>query len=115
MKKNSKLIFLILLIFSIPSVIDLLGFSFANSIKIILGVSLISSALFSFLWLRKIFDDFSAFVGALVYLYFPYHLFDVYQRGSVGEALSLATLPFILWQIERKSVIFATLGVSLLI
>src|SRR3990167_4271825 len=135
MKKNSKLIFLILLIFSIPSVIGLLhsgfpltddgnwmvirlssfyenlrdgqfpvrflsrlnhgygypvadflypgfmyigslihilGFSFANSIKIILGVSLISSALFSFLWLRKIFDDFSAFVGALVYLYFHY-------------------------------------------
>src|SRR3989344_7405737 len=178
MKKNSKLIFLILLIFSIPSVIGLLhsgfpltddgnwmvirlssfyenlrdgqfpvrylsrlnhgygypvsdflypgflyigslihilGFSFVNSVKIIFGLSLVFSAVFSFLWLRKLFDQFSSLVGALFYLYFPYHLYDVYKRGSIGEVLSLAVLPFVLWSIENKNIFLTSSGISLLI
>src|SRR3989304_7722744 len=99
----------------IGSLIHILGFSFVNSIKIILGISLITSAVFSFLWLRKIFDEMSAIIGALIYLYFPYHLYDVYKRGSVGEVLSLAILPFILWQIEKKNIFWSAIGIFLLI
>src|SRR3989344_9659667 len=53
------------------SLVHILGFSFVNSVKIILGLSLILSAIFSFLWLRKIFDEIPAFIGSLIYLYFP--------------------------------------------
>lgn len=97
------------------SLIHILGFSFETTIKIILGISLISSSVFCFLWLRKLVDDFSAFLGSLVYLYFPYHLYDAYKRGSVGEVLSLAILPLILWQIERKSIFWSAIGIFLLI
>ena len=98
---------------SIP--IHILGFSFVNTIKIIFGASLISSFIFSYLWLRQLFDKQASFVGALFYLYTPYHLYDVYTRGSVGEILALAIVPFILWQYERKSFLFSTLGISFLI
>lgn len=93
----------------------LLKISFANSIKIILGFSMIFSSLFSFLWLSKKFDKISSFFGALIYLYTPYHLFDLYKRGSVGEILSFSVLPFVLWQIERGDVFWISIGFSLLL
>ncbi len=95
--------------------IHILGFSFVNTIKIILGLSLVFSSIFTFLWLRKLFDNVSSLIGACLYTYFPYHLWDVYKRGSVGEALALAVLPFIFWQAERKNFLFAGLGIALLI
>ncbi len=92
-----------------------IGISFVNTIKIILGLSLLLSGICSFLWLRKFVGHWAAMIGAFVYVVFPYHVFDVYQRGSVGEVLALAILPFILWQIERKKLFFTALGCALLI
>ena len=95
--------------------IKAMSFSFVDSIKIILIASMIFSGLFAFFWLRKIFDDISSFAGALFYAYAPYHLFDLYKRGSVGEVLSLAVTPFVLWQIERNSIFWSSIGIALLI
>lgn len=98
---------------SVP--IHLIGINFVNSIKVLLGICILSSSLFTFLWLRKLFDNFSSLVGAIAYTFFPYHLYDIYQRGSVGEVLALSILPFILWQIERKSLLWTSIGLALLI
>lgn len=95
--------------------IHVLGFGFVDTIKIILGVSMVGSAVFTYLWLSKLFDKWSSFVGSIVYVYTPYHLYDLYSRGSVGEVLSLAVLPFILWQIERKSYLWTSLGIGFLL
>src|SRR3989338_2742945 len=91
--------------------IHILGFNFVNTIKIILGLSLIFSSFFCFLWLKKKFDNFSSLVGSTLYLYFPYHLWDVYKRGSVGEVLALAIVPFIFWQIERNSFFWGAISI----
>lgn len=107
--------FLYPLFMYIATPIHVLGVDFINSIKTVLILSFVFSSLFCFLWLRKIFDNVSSLTGALFYTYFPYHLFDVYVRGSVGEALSFSILPFILWQIEKKSLILSSIGIFLLI
>lgn len=95
--------------------IHISGASFSTTIKILSGISLLSSSLFCFFWLSKLFKRKAAFLGALFYLYAPYHLFDLYNRGSVGEILSLAIVPFILWMIEKKNLFFVSLGVFLLL
>ena len=95
--------------------VHVLGLSFVNTIKVILGLSLVFSSVFTYLWLRKLFDNLSSFLGSVLYALFPYHLFDVYKRGSVGEVLALAIAPFIFWQIERKNYIFTGIGVAFLI
>ncbi|MEK7517831.1 MAG: 6-pyruvoyl-tetrahydropterin synthase-related protein [Patescibacteria group bacterium] len=95
--------------------IHFLGFGFVDTVKIIFGVSMIASAIFCYLWLSRFFDKLSSFVGALFYLYAPYHLFDLYKRGSIGEVLALAVLPFILWQIERKSLFWSAISIAFLI
>lgn len=98
----------------ISEIFHLLGFNFINSIKLILGVSLISSFIFTYFWLSRFFDKASSIIGAFIYLYFPYHLYDTYSRGSVGEVLSLAVLPATLWLITKKLWVFASVSVGLL-
>lgn len=95
--------------------IHVLGFNFMSTIKIILGLSLIFSSIFTFLWLKKLFDNLSSLVGATFYALFPYHLWDIYKRGSVGEVLAMSIAPFIFWQIERKNYLFIGAGIALLI
>lgn len=99
----------------IGEIIHLLGFGFGDSIKIILGLSLVSSGIFSYLWLSKIFNRFSAIIGAIFYVYAPYHLYDVYRRGSVGEVLAMAFVPLCLWFAEKKKPVFVGLIYGLII
>ncbi len=91
------------------------GLSFINCIKIIIGLSIVSSGLFMFLWLKRFFDEVSCFFASLFYVYAPYHLYDLSKRGSVGELLSLAVFPFVLWQVEREDLVLSSLGLALLI
>lgn len=92
-----------------------LGFGFVESIKIIIGLSTVGSAIFTYCWLSKLFGKFACLVGALFYLYAPYHLYDLYGRGSVGELLALAVIPFVMWSIERKSFFWTAVGIAGLI
>lgn len=97
------------------SLLHIVGFSFVSSIKIILGFSMLFSGIFTYFWLQKLFTKTPAFFGALLYVYMPYHFFDMYTRGSVGELLALVIIPFILWQIERKDTCLTALSIALLV
>lgn len=93
-------------VFKIPFLID---------VKIILGVSIVLSGIGTYLFLRKHFSAVASFFGGLFFIYLPYHVYDVYVRGSVGEVVSLALVPFLFWAIERKSIVLSAIFVSLLI
>lgn len=93
----------------------LLGFNYINSVKCILAISLIGSGVFSFLWLSRIFSLIPSIFGAITYVYFPYHLYDVYKRGSVGESLAIAVIAYLLWMTEKKNSIGLSIGIALLI
>ena len=95
----------------IGSIIHLFRFGFIDSIKIIIFLSLFLGSIFTFLFLKKRFKTLPAIVGSIIYLYTPYHLFDLYRRGSVGELLSISIIPFLFWQIERKNNTLLALGI----
>jgi|SRR6185437_3440332 len=101
--------------FYFGSLLHIIRFGFVNSIKITLGISLIGSAIFTYFWLSKLFSKFASTIGALFALYIPYHLYDVYKRGSVGEVFAMLWVPFVFWQIERKSFFFTVIGIAFLI
>src|SRR5215469_8909848 len=100
--------------FYFATLLHVIRFGFVNSIKIIYGVSLIGSAVFTYYWLSRLFSKAASFVGALFALYVPYHLYDVYTRGSV-EVFALLWVPFVLWQMERKSIFWVSIGIGLLL
>ncbi len=93
------------------SLIHLIGFGFIDTVKILFGLSLIFSGVFSYLWLRRLFGRVDSAVGSLIYVYSPYHLFDIYKRGSLGEALSISVLPLVFYGIEKGSTILIALSV----
>ncbi len=86
----------------IGSLIHLVGFSFVDSVKLILGGSVVGSAFLIFYWLRSRFTVAASFLGALSFLFAPYVIFDLYGRGSVGEVLAFLALAFCLYSIDRS-------------
>lgn len=98
--------------FAVP--IHILGLNFISSIKAVLVFSMLGTAIFSYFWLSKFFDRLSAIAGVLVLTYTPYHLFDLYKRGSVGELFAFVWVAFVLWMIEAKNAIFVSVGIFIL-
>lgn len=93
----------------------LLGFGLVDSIKIVLVASFIFSGVFTFLWLRTIFGNLVSLIGAALFVYTPYHLHDLYKRGSVGEIVALTFVPLLLFGIERKNYYLISISIFLLI
>jgi hypothetical protein len=95
--------------------VHLMGFGVVSTIKIVTGASMVLSGIFTYLWLRKFFRPDASVLGAFMYVYTPYHLYDLYTRGSIGELVALATLPFVLWQIEKRNSFFTAVGTAMLL
>jgi hypothetical protein len=76
----------------------LLGFDFVTATKIVFALALVLSgpAMFGFIK-RLTGSSHAAFVAGLVYVYFPYHIADVYVRGALAESVALIFLPLTLW------------------
>lgn len=65
------------------------------ALKLIFVTSILIGVLGMYFMLREFADKFSAFVGTVVFLYTPYRAVQIYVRGAVGEALSLALTPLV--------------------
>ena len=88
---------------------------FIQSVKALFAISIIFSGVFSFIWLRNRFGKFISMAGAIVYVYLPYHLYTIYTRGSLGEAVVLTLCPLVLYFADKKKIITTTLTLSLII
>lgn len=107
--------FLYPLFLYIGSLFRIFHLPFVMIIKLLFSLSLISGAFGIFLWLKNKFGNIAAFAGAAVYTLFPYHIWDITKRGSLGEVIALGIVPFIFWQADLGSIVFTGLGIGLLI
>lgn len=99
-----------------------LGLDFVSTTKLVFGLSMLASGWAMYGFVRHWLNERAALIAALVYVYAPYHLLDVYVRGALAETLALAFLPLCLWSfasaVERPrsaSVIGAALSYAGLI
>ena len=99
----------------IGSFIHILGFRFIDTVKLLLGGSVIAGALFTYLWLKKYFDGLPSLIGSAGFILAPYLLFDIYHRGSVGEVLAIAVAGSGLYAIKSRNRWLFGLVVPLLI
>lgn len=95
--------------------LQILTSNVVTTVKLLFGLSLVTGSVGMYLWLSSKFDRFGALVGALVYLYTPYHLYDMTQRGSLGEILALAVVPFVFWALAKGYLGFFSFVLALLI
>jgi len=88
------------LIYYLSSFVYLIGFSFGNSLKIIVFLSLILSVLFCYLWLCQHFSKIASFVGAFLYLYVPYRFSATFVSGAFGIVLAFVFAPLIFYSLH---------------
>src|SRR5680860_1527542 len=90
------------------------GFSFVDSTKIVLGLSVFLSGVFMFLWLSSFLVTEAALIGAFWYMYAPYRFVYLYVRGAIGESFAFIWMPlllFFLYRLNKKNNInYAILG-----
>jgi len=82
-------------------IFHLWGAGFILSAKLAFLAGLLLSGLAFYLWTRDSWRRFPALVGAVAYLYAPYHLADTYIRGALAESFAFVFMPLALWAIGR--------------
>lgn len=107
--------FLYPLPFYLGEIIHIIGFDFTNSVKILLALSFPLSALGMYLFIRTKLGEWPAIASAIFYVYAPYRIFDVYQRGSLGEAVAFIFIPFVFYALKTSRPILAALSLAALI
>ena len=93
-----------------------LGFDIVTAVKIVFGLSALLSGLTMFLLARRLFGSPGGLVAALVYVYLPYHLFDLYVRAALAESVGFVFVPLVLWgffEVVTRPRLAAILGGSL--
>lgn len=93
----------------------ILGFSYIDSVKLTLASGMVMAGLFFYLWAKSLWGSWAGVVGASFYILAPYHLVDLYVRGTPGEIWALAFLPAVLWAIEQKRPVLGGIFLALLI
>jgi len=61
------------------------------------SMALIASGIAAYFWLKNISNDFCALVAAVLYMAMPYHLAEIYVRGSLSELWAFVWIPLILF------------------
>lgn len=84
------------------SALHVLGFTYADALKLLMSAGFVLSGLFSLLWLKEVFkSEKAAFLGALFYIMVPYRFQLIYVRGSISELLAYTFLPLALYSLTK--------------
>jgi uncharacterized membrane protein len=76
----------------------LIGLGYVHSIHATLICGFLFGGIGVYLWIKEILQNkLAGLVCALVYIYFPYHLVQVYVRGDVSEFIATAFFPWVLF------------------
>ena len=80
------------------------GFSYTGAIETIFGLSIVGSAAAMYVYVRSWLGRSAAIIAALVYVYAPYHLLNLYVRGHLAESMAFVWLPLCLWTVRQAVV-----------
>lgn len=88
--------------FYIAEVFHLIGFSLVNSVKLVFGLSIPLSMYFMYQLLRKYLSELPSLAGAVLYVYAPYRVLELFVRGTIGEIVAFVFFPLILLAVVKK-------------
>jgi len=81
--------------------VKLLGFSYSFSVNSVLLALWIFSGVFMYLFVKERFGKFPGIFSALLFVFAPYHIVDIYVRTAFPEFAALAFFPAIFWTATR--------------
>jgi 4-amino-4-deoxy-L-arabinose transferase-like glycosyltransferase len=84
-------------VFYLGEALHLLGLDFVDSIKGVFALSFVLSALAMYLYARRVLGSrAAALISAVVYVYVPYHLADVFLRAALADSFCFVFFPLAL-------------------
>lgn len=81
--------------------IHFIGFDFTDTIKILFILSVIIGGIGMYFFSRRFFGDLGGVISSVFYITMPYRLVDLYVRGSLGESIALAIVPWLFWTTDK--------------
>ncbi len=72
-----------------------------HQVGVSMSISLAGSGIAAYLWLKNFSDDISALMAAFLYMAMPYHLAEIYLRGSLSELWAFVWIPLILFFTDK--------------
>ena len=93
----------------------LLGVGFPDAIKLTFAFGYVASGWTLFLLARQYVEPIPALLGAAIYMGFPYHVAETYQRGALAEHLAFIFLPLLLLPIGKTHSLAFALALAALI
>jgi len=82
--------------FYVGTVYYFLGFGLLASFKLVMITTVILSAVFFYILIRKFFEPPAALGATTLYIFTPYRAVDLYVRGAFGELWGFVFMPLIL-------------------
>lgn len=79
----------------IGALIYLLGVNLIDSTKIMIIIGILLSGIAMYYLMKELAGNISGIVGAILYVYAPYHAVNIYVRGAIGELYAYGFLPLI--------------------
>jgi hypothetical protein len=76
------------------------GLSHTGAVETVFCLSIVGSAAAMFVYVRSWLGSAAALVAALVYVYIPYHLLNLYVRANLAESMAFIWLPLCLWAVR---------------
>lgn len=89
----------------LASLIHSVGFTYVSTVKIIYGISFITSGILMFLWAKEEFGEKAGCATALLYSFAPYRFVDLYVRGALGEHIAFIFPPLVLYAMFKTTAI----------
>ena len=98
------------------------GLSYLDAVKFTYALAFVVSAYAMFVLAKRVLkNDAGALLASTLYLYFPYHIAIVYQRGAFAEAVAYALFPLALYALyalretpKMRALIFGAVTMLLL-
>ena len=85
----------------IGQIIHWIGFSFIDTVKVLVVLNLVLSGLFMYIFAKEFWGKFGGLISAVFYVYAPYHAVDIYVRAAMNEAWALVFFPLVFWSIYK--------------
>jgi hypothetical protein len=78
-------------------VLVLTGFGFTAAIKIMYILATIGAGLSMYGFVRRLYGTDAGLLAAVVYMYVPFHLVEIFVRSAYAEFVALAVIPLLFW------------------
>lgn len=83
------------LAFFAAELLHLLGLGMTTAIKTMYALATIGAGVGMYGFVRRLYGSNAGLVAAVVYMYIPFHLVEIYVRSAYAEYVALAIVPFV--------------------